>query len=167
MSETQNADEVIRKLEERNTSDETRFQPVLSRAQEKIQAIVSTQPLISKEDADFRIDRLDLTSTYFQSGAFALWAGILRPQTFPSLMGEQFAGVIKNLRIPKDLRGSGIGKQIVQAWESTLSAHGIKSFLATNIKDEEAIQFWRRQGYGIPEDEGYKKIPYYMMKKND
>ncbi len=167
MSETQNTDEVIRKLEDRDRADEVRFQPVLSQAQEKIRTIVGNQPQISKEDTGFRVDRFDLTSTYFQSGAFALWAGILRPQTFPSLMGEEFAGVIKNLRIPENLRRSGLGKQIVQTWESTLSAHGIKSFLATNIKDEEAIQFWRKQGYDVPEDEKYKKNPYYMVKKID
>lgn len=165
MSEAPTKDEFIRRLEAKDKVDEERLRPTLLAAKEKLEELTSREPLISEEDRGFKVDRLDLKSKFFQSGRFAFWGGLIKPQTFPALVEEkEYAGIIKNLRIPEPLRRRGLGGKIIEVWETTLSANGLSSFIITNI-NESALGFWKNLGYFIPEEEKSKPVPYYMAKR--
>ncbi len=71
---------------------------------------------------------------------------------------------IRNLTLGENFRRRGIGSRIVRIWEKTLSEHGITSFTASKISNEDAVKFWKKQGYQIPDEEAWKQIPYWMYK---
>ena len=108
----------------------------------------------------------DIQSTYFQSGKFSFWGGLVGKLSFPGLQTRQEnVPVIKNLRIPSEVRGEGVGSAIVKVWEESMEKAGFKDFAITNLSNPEAIMFWQKNGYEIPETEKHKKIPYYMSKR--
>ena len=110
----------------------------------------------------------DIQSTYFQSGKFSFWGGLVGKFSFPNLQTQQEnVPVIKNLRIPSEVRGGRIGSAIVKTWEESMEKAGFKDFAITNLSSPEAILFWQKNGYEVPETEKHKKIPYYMYKKLD
>ncbi len=134
---------------------------------EPLKRELETHPEISATEVQLRIDHhnLNLLSKHFQNGNFSFWAGILeRGVPDYSEIPHTPAAIIKNLSIPEKLRGRGVGPKIVGIWEESLSNQGIKIFLATNISNQRAIQFWRKLCYAIPIEQSRRKIPYLMYK---
>ena len=145
---------------------EQELRGVLVDTANKIEEIIRNEDKISEKEKGLSLDSnyLDIQSPYFQSGRFSFWAG-LNKDPFTESSRNGYSAVIKNLRIPQELRNQGLGKKIVEAWEDSLKNHGVDIFAATNIKDQPAIEFWKKLGYQIPKSETYKKVPYYMVKK--
>lgn len=113
----------------------------------------------------------DIQSKYFQSGKFSFEGGLVGKSSFPNLQTKQeYIPVIKNLRLPIEARGKGLGSAIVNTWEQSMKEAGFKDFAITNLKGQgalERVKYWQSRGYVIPETEKYKKIPYYMSKRLD
>jgi GNAT superfamily N-acetyltransferase len=94
------------------------------------------------------------------AGDFKFW-GSLEPG-----FGSEFSGptaIVKDLEVP--VKGKGVGSQVVDAWEKAISAEGIRYFVATNIKNPDAMRFWENHGYtptGTVHDNG---VSYAMIKQ--
>lgn len=116
---------------------------------------------------ELRVDKDDLMllSQKFQNGDFAFWGHVLvPPHSFSEFEGEVVAQ-IQNIRIPEKLRNTGVGKAIVEKWESEWMKRNVTRFVVTNIRSREAREFWEHMGYAIPEGQPNIDNPYKMIKK--
>lgn len=131
---------------------------------EPLQILLNERGILEKDSALSLDERYhDIKSAFFGFGEFSFWGGLEEEGLYPISDGE--TAVIKNLRIPKELRKKGLGSQIVGIWEEKLSKKGVKYFAATNIKDKSALEFWTKLGYRVPQSQAHKEIPYVVVKE--
>lgn len=129
----------------------------------QLQKCVSTID-VAKEERTFSLDPHgypEILTRHYQNGEFAFW-GEYKENGLPFNGVPGKLAIVKNIRIPEKLRGKGIGTKLVDTWESAMTAKGVHTFAATNLKDEKAVKFWQSRGYA-PLDES-QPIPYMMVK---
>jgi hypothetical protein len=94
-----------------------------------------------------------------QIGDFRFWGGL--ENGFSNVFFEPTA-IIKDIVVPR--KGEGFGSRVVTAWEEGMTTVGINHFVATNIRNLDAMRFWTKQGYvpfGRIQEDG---VPYAMIK---
>jgi len=94
-----------------------------------------------------------------KSGDFKFWGAL--ETGFMNAFFEPTA-VLKDIEVP--VKGKGLGSKVVGAWEGALVSEGVKNFVATNIKNPDAMRFWKKHGYsafGTIRSDG---TPYAMAK---
>jgi GNAT superfamily N-acetyltransferase len=94
-----------------------------------------------------------------QSGDFKFWGAL--ENGFSNVFFEP-AAVLKDIEVP--VKGKGLGSRVVDAWEGAMTSEGVKNFVATNVKNPDAMRFWEKHGYtpsGHIREDG---TPYAMIK---
>jgi ribosomal protein S18 acetylase RimI-like enzyme len=51
------------------------------------------------------------------------------------------------LMIETDYRGQGLGRKLVEFWESEMAKQGYKQLMTSTLSDEQAQHFYRKLGY--------------------
>lgn len=162
--------ELSQQIQEHRKKEQERKASILERVVPAMQTIVDTYPEISRDEAVMHVDPAysHLESAKFQTGSFAFWGGLSDTATFddPELSGTSpDVGLIQNIRLPKELRGKGVGSAIVDQWEQSLGEQGVINFAVTNIKDTQAKDFWTKRGYKVPQKYAWgNTMPYCMVK---
>lgn len=153
--------------EEISNVEEQQLVKVFGNFIKKIKRVVDEIPKSSPKEKTLNIngDRLDIfLYKQFTSGRFSFWGGLVDPSSYPEVRNlKNNIPTIKNIHIPEKLWGQGLGQKVVKSWEESFREKGLLVFAITNIKPD-AIKFWQKQGYFIPEGENDKDWPHHMFK---
>ncbi len=118
--------------------------------------VTAGKPPLSLEDLGAAIRN---TQRLEKSGDFKFWGAL--ENGFSNVFFEP-AAILKDIEVP--VKAKGVGSQIVGAWESAMIDQGVHNFVATNIKNPDAMHFWKKQRYvpfGSIRSDG---TPYAMIK---
>ncbi|MBM3205304.1 hypothetical protein FJZ41_00430 [Candidatus Shapirobacteria bacterium] len=169
------AEEKTEEIIQHNPEKEA-LRDILKEVASEIQKVVDKIPNISPDEKKIKVDENypEVQSQMSTTGYFGFWGGLVEknhPVFSQSVNIERTLPIIKNLKIPTQIRNQGFGSKIVETWEKTFQKYGINVFAVTNIRsyyqddqEKRAIDFWKKQGYIIPESEKRKDWPYYMIK---
>lgn len=113
-------------------------------------------PPLSLEDLGASVRN---TQRLEKSGDFKFWGAL--ENGFSNIFFEPTA-VLKDIEVP--IKGKRLGSQVVDTWEDAMLTEGVRNFVATNIKNPDAMHFWEKHGYvpfGSIRPDG---TPYAMTK---
>jgi hypothetical protein len=77
-----------------------------------------------------------------KSGDFKFWGAL--ENGFMNVFFEPTA-VLKDIEVP--VKGKRLGSRVVDAWEGAMNVEGINHFVATGIRNPDAMRFWEKHGY--------------------
>jgi len=106
--------------------------------------------------------RADIRDSHQDYGRFRFWGSI--EKKFPYLGLQNNTAIIKDIKLPEELRERGLGKKLVSKWEEAALNQGIHNFVITNPRAE-SVGFWEKMGYAIPNEQRQRAVPYCMFKR--
>ncbi len=130
-----------------------------------IEALEDFYPLI--KDVYSRNDLYDI-SNYYENGEFyvLLDGDDQIIGTCAYLIKDPTTVELKRIRIKKNLRGNGLGTQLIFFLEDKIKAAGFKTIiLNTSIMRESTLKFYEKMGFEVTGKEPYGGIELVYFKK--